>query len=336
MNFTIVNSLNEKVWRRFVDRHPQGNVFHTPEMFQVFVGAKGHRPTLWAAVNNNQQPLALLLPVQVSLMNGVLRRFTTRDIAYGSVLCASGAKGQEALALLLSTYKRDVIGSPLFTELRNLSDLSDIQPILRDQGFALEPHLNFLVDLRRPIEEIKRSMHRDVMSNVRKAQRMGVTVEDITSPEKIQAVYTVLEKVYEQIQVPLAPVSLVESAFEILYPRQMIKFLAAQVKDTYIGVAIRLLYKGVIYAWYAGALRDYASYKANDLLNWHILEWGAQNGFRYFDFGGAGKPNQSYGPRDFKAKFGGRLVEFGRNIYVPSELRLSISQLGYRVYRRFL
>jgi serine/alanine adding enzyme len=336
MNFTIVNSLDEKVWRRFVDQHPQGNVFHTPEMFEVFAQAKGHRPTLWAAMNNNQQPLALLLPVQVSLLNGVLRRFTTRDVVYGGVLCASGAEGKAALALLLSTYKRDAAGGALFTELRNQSDLSDIQPVLQDQGFALEPHLNFLIDLRRPSEEIKRSMHRNVMSNVRKAQRMGVAVEDITSPDKLPAVYAVLAKVYEQIQIPLAPLSLVESAFKILYPRHMIKFLAARVNDNVVGVAIHLLYNDMIYAWYAGALRDYASYKAHDLLNWHMLEWGAQNGFRRFDFGGAGKPDQSYGPREYKAKFGGQLVEFGRNTYVHSQLRLRISQQGYRVYRRFL
>ena len=84
------------------------------------------------------------------------------------------------------------------------------------------------------------------------------------------------------------------------------------------------------------AIRDYAKYKANDLLNWYVLEWGAKNGFKCFDFGGAGKPDQDYGPRRFKAKFNGTLVNYGRNTCVHHPLRLRFSEWGYEVYRRYL
>ncbi len=117
MNLTIVDSLSEQAWREFVDRHPQGNIFHTPEMFQVFARAKGHRPLLEAAVDDQGQVLALLLPVQVTtLRDGLLRRLTTRSIAYGSVLCAPDPPGREALALLLRTYTREAGREALFTE----------------------------------------------------------------------------------------------------------------------------------------------------------------------------------------------------------------------------
>jgi len=269
-------------------------------------------------------------------MNGGLRRFTTRNLAYGSVLCVPGVEGEEALKTLLNAYTFEVAGKPLFTELRNLSDMSNIQPILQDQGFTFEPHLNFLIDLQRPLDEIKRSMDRNVMANVRKAHRMGVVIEEIISPDRLPAAYAVLEQVYKRIQVPLAPLSLFQSAFNILYPHQMIKILVARVDDNYVGTAIRLLYKDVIFAWYAGALRDYSNYKAHDLLNWHIIEWGAKNGFKTFDFGGAGKPGEDYGPRLFKQKFGGNLVNYGRNTYIHAPVRLKISRIGYSLFRKFL
>ena len=331
----IVRSLDAETWRQLVDGHPAGNIFHTPEMFQVFSRTKGHQPELWAATEGGRV-LALLLPVRVTLLNGLLCRFTTRAVVYGSVLCAPGTAGQEALAMLLRTYKREVKSSLLFTELRNLSDLSSVQPILQDNDFIYEDHLNFLIHLQRPIEKIWSSLHSNVRTNVRKARRMGVVVEEVTSLDKIPVVYAVLAKVYEHIQVPLAPPSLFEAAFEILYPRGMIKLFMAQVEGTHIGIAIRLLYKDVIYAWYAGGIRDCASYKANDLLNWHVLEWGAQNGFGCFDFGGAGKPDEDYGPRRFKAKFGGTLVNYGRNICVHHPHLLRFSQWGYQLYRHFL
>jgi serine/alanine adding enzyme len=332
----IVQQLDESLWREFVEGHPLGNIFHTPEMFQVFSQVKGHHPTLWAVVNNDENILVLLLPVRITLLNGLFSHFTTRNVVYGSVLCLPRTESQEALAMLLRAYKCQVQASPLFTELRNLSDLSNIQPILQDNGFVYESHLNFLIDLQRPTKEIWHSLHSNVRTNVRKAHRMGVTVEEITSPDKILAAYAVLAKGYKRIRTPLAHPSLFETAFEILYPRRMIKFYKACLGNICIGIAIRLLYKDAIYAWYAGADRTYASYKANDLLNWHVLEWGSQNGFKYLDFGGAGKPNEDYGPRRFKAKFGGDLVNYGRNVCVHSPRLLKLSRWGYQFTRKFL
>jgi len=334
MSIRIVNSLPEDNWRLFVDRHPVGNIFHTPEMFEVFAHAEKHEPCLWAATNPNQEILALLLPVNVSVLTSMLRGLTSRNVSYGSVLCAPGIEGQEALALLLKTYKNEVAGNPLLTELRNLSDLKDSQPVLQEAGFVFEPHLNYIINLCRPVDQIRHDMKGDVAQNVKRASRMGVVVEDISSIDKISDMYDVLTEVYKRIQVPLAPLSLFESAFRILYPRNMIKIIVARLDDVYIGAAIRLLFKDQIFAWYAGALREYSKYKAHDLLNWHILEWGAENGFKTFDFGGAGKPDQSYGPRDYKAKFGGDLVNFGRNTYIHAPLRLKLSSNVYEIWRK--
>jgi serine/alanine adding enzyme len=54
------------------------------------------------------------------------------------------------------------------------------------------------------------------------------------------------------------------------------------------------------------------------------------------DFGGAGRPNEPYGVRDFKAKYGGRLVDFGRDVHVSAPVRLALSRAGYRLVRGLL
>ena len=43
MSITIVRTLPEDEWRRFVEGYLAGNIFHTPEMFQVFSRAKGYQ-----------------------------------------------------------------------------------------------------------------------------------------------------------------------------------------------------------------------------------------------------------------------------------------------------
>ena len=336
----IRNSLDKKIWQEFVDQHPHGNIFHTPEMFQVFARTKGHRPTLWAAVDNadgGNRPLALLLPVHVTLMDGPLHRFTTRAIVYGGTLCVPGPYGEKALTRLLQFYRREAKGSALFTELRNLLDTSPLQPILNDNGFVYADHLNYLVDLNRPAEAVLQSVGQRTRKKIRHALRQGeVIVEECSRHEQVAICYQLLQKTYVAAQVPLADRSLFEAAYDILYPHGMVKFLLARIGDDYAAASVELIYKDRIYGWYGGMDRAYSDYVPNELLLWHIFRWGAENGYKVYDFGGAGKPDEKYGVRDFKAKFGGQLVCYGRNTYVHMPRLLRLSQSVYAVYRKAL
>jgi serine/alanine adding enzyme len=333
----VVRHLEETTWRHFVDEHTDGNIFHTPEMFQVFAKVKGHRPTLWAAVDANGDVLALLLPVDVTLKGGVLRGLTTRAVVYGSVLYTPDPVGQDALGILLRTYVQRTNRGVLFTELRNLSDLSDAQSILTAHGFVYEDHLNYLVNLRRSEEEIMQSTSRSTRKKIRRGLRKGqVTIEEVDRSEQVGTCYELLGKTYARAQVPLADRSLFEAAFEVLHSRGMVKFLLARVDDTYVATSVELIYKDVIYGWYGGMDREYGHYIPNELLTWYILSWGANNDYRVYDFGGGGTPDEEYGVRDFKAKFGGELVCYGRNTCVHAPGLLQLSEWGYHLLRRWL
>jgi serine/alanine adding enzyme len=116
----------------------------------------------------------------------------------------------------------------------------------------------------------------------------------------------------------------------------MIQFWLARIGSKYVAASAELLYKDVIYGWYSGVDREYSNESPGELLMWHVLQYGAMAGYKIYDFGGAGKPGEKYGVRNFKAKFGGKLVCFGRNIKVHSPTLLRISQLGYQAYRRLI
>lgn len=331
----IVQDLPETTWRDYVTRHPQGNIFHTPEMFRVFGQAEGHRPTLWAAFEAEDRPLALFAPVQVTLMGGLLRRLTTRAVAYGSVLFDPTPEGRKALRHLLDAYTQKTGRDALFTELRNLSKLNDVRPELNACGFIYEDHLNYLIDLDRPADEIMQDIGKRTRKKIRRGLREeALVIEEVTQKKALAPWYAVLRQTYEAAQVPLAHRSLFEAAFDVLYPLGMVKFVAARVNGAFAAVSAELVYKETIYGWYGGMDRDYSQYYPNELLTWHILEWGAQNGYHLYDFGGAGKPDEDYGVRDFKAKFGGDLVCFGRNTYVHSPGLLRLSRWAYRTLQR--
>jgi len=333
----IVQQLDEHLWREFVDNHPQGNVFHTPEMFEVFDKAEGHRPMMWAAVDGDGRPLALLPAVQITLMGGLLHRLTTRAVAYGGILCAPGPEGTDALSALLEVYRREGTDGALFTELRNLSDVSGLQPALKESNFVYEDHLDYLIDLDRSPDDLLSSIGRRTRKNIRRGLRRGdVIMEEVKGQEGVDTCYDMLRRTYSSADVPLADKSLFEATFDVLYPKNMVRFTVARVDQAIVAISVELLYRDVVYGWYGGLDREYGAYVPNELLMWHILEWSIENDYKVYDFGGAGKPDEEYGPRKFKAKFRGDLVCYGRNTCIHAPALLQLSQWGYAAYRRFL
>jgi lipid II:glycine glycyltransferase (peptidoglycan interpeptide bridge formation enzyme) len=116
----------------------------------------------------------------------------------------------------------------------------------------------------------------------------------------------------------------------------MIKLLLGCRDGNFVAASAALLYKQTIYGWYRGFNRDYSASLPNDQMVWHMLKWGAENGYQVFNFGGAGKPSEPYGPRSFKAKFGGRLVNYGRHVSIHHTGLFRVSRLAYEIGRYIL
>ena len=330
----IVHQLDPIRWKNFVDEHPDGNIYHTPEMFDVFSRTKGHHPVLWAVTRENGKILALMPVVNITLFNGPLRPLTTRAVAYGSVLCVPNDQGRAALGLLLEAYKKDAGAAALFTEFRNLSDMGTLKPMLNDCGFVYEEHLNFLVDLTLPQETIWRNISRRKRERINSSRGKGTIIEEVTGHEKLEIAYRFLQDVYTRVQVPLADPSLFTAAFDVLAPRGMCQVTLARAGEQYAATIFLLSYHGRVIYWYVGADRAFSTYSPSELLVWHALQWGKENGYQIFDFGGGGKPDQEYGPREFKSRFGGVEVNYGRHLCVHAPMRLKFSEVGYQLYRR--
>lgn len=332
----ILQELDQETWRKFVDDHPMGNIFHTVEMFEVFQRTKGYEPSLWTAVADDGKVLALLLPVEIRLINW-LRMFTSREIVFGGPLWEQSPEGHTGLVKLLDTYKRYSKGKSLYTELRNISDTPEIQPVLNKSKYLYEDHLNYLINLDCHPDEVMQKIGKRTRKHISRGLRKGeLRIESIEDRDKLYVCYELLEKTYQLSQVPLADISMFEAAFDVLVPKGMVQFILASVNDVPVATSVELVYKDIIYGWYSGVNREYSNLTPNELIIWHILKWGAENHYRLYDFGGAGKPDEEYGVRDFKAKFGGEMVNYGRNKHIPMPFFYKISEFGYNIARRFL
>src|SRR6185436_19519311 len=126
---------------------------------------------------------------------------------------------------------RKVNGQSLFTELRNPYCLNGLRALLESRRYVYEDHLNYLIRLDRPIEELLQNIGSRTRKKIRKGLReRQVQMSEVTTRGELAHWYEVLQRTYDNAQVPLADRSLFEAAFDVLYPKGMAKFLLAQVQ----------------------------------------------------------------------------------------------------------
>jgi serine/alanine adding enzyme len=275
-----------------------------------------------------------MTPVRIATLGGPLRSLTSRTVAFAAPIAA--ARDTDALGALLTAYRTAGSRGSLFTEVRHHVLDPAVVAALQTEGFAREAHLNFTIDLTQGEDTLWSKVASSARRNVQKARRSGVTIEEATDAVAIGEAYDVLRDVYHRIQVPLPDRSLFDASARILAPLGMYSVLRARWEGQTIGVLCLLRYRGVVTYWYTGTLREHATLRAGDLLAWHAISNEAAAGNRVFDFGGAGRPDEPYGVRDFKAKYGGELIEPGRATWTPSPLRYRATTAAYELVRRFL
>ena len=333
-SFVIKDSLKKEDLDRFVYKNPKGNVFQTPEMFEVYKRTRRYEPIFLSAVDESDNILASLLAVVIKEFDGFLGSFSARSVIQGGPLFLESEEGVAAASILVQKYDDIAKKKALYTQIRMLHDTPQLSLLLKENGYVYEDHLNFLVDLTKPKEELWNSLSKKRRNDIRRAKKSGVTIKEIKNKNSIPLFYDLIHKTYKNAKLPLAKIDLFESIFGLLAQKSMAQFLLAEYEDNYIGAILILIYKERIYDWYAGAFRDYLRLCPNDLLAWHSIEWGSENGYHTFDFGGAGKPNEEYGVRDFKKQFGGKLVNYGRYTKVHSPVKMRIAEKGFEIYRR--
>lgn len=320
--------IDTSVWRDFVYNHPNGNIFQTPEMFEIYSKTKNYEPVL-VTIGDNNNILGLILGVIQK--EKYLGNFTSRSIIIGGPL----VKDNDSIILqdLLKKYNKKIKNKAIYSQFRNIFDTSAQKEVFLRNGYIYEEHLDIIHDLTKPEEEQWSKISRDKKKCIKNANR-NLLIRDITNDsQKIDEIYFLLKKVYNRIKLPLPDISLFKNTFEILRKKSIIRIFAAFLADQLVGVRIVLCYKKLIYDWYAGSDDKYLVYRPNDILPWEVMRWGSQNGYEVFDFGGAGKPNKAYGVRDYKLKFGGTLVNYGRYEAIHQPIKMSFAKTVFKGYR---
>lgn len=271
-------------------------------------------------------------------LTGLYERWTARTVVYGGPLLAEGSQRtrEEVLQGLLSGLQERVARRSLFSQFRNLCDVSDYKEGFAKQGFRWHDRLNLLVDTSSR-EKAWMGMSNSRRRQVKKSLAGGAKVVLHPTASQVDAFYDILHDLYaKKVRKPLPSRTFFQALLALSSPSApACRIILVTYNGRVIGGIVSPVLQGkAMYEWYVCGLdREYREKDVypSVLATWAALEQASENGVPMFDFMGLGKPQEKYGVRDFKARFGGRWVNFGRFSRVNKRLPFTLAELAFNL-----
>lgn len=355
---TIINSrdINRAEWGALVTASSTGTWFQTPEAYDFFVSQPElFKPFVFGIISNPAGTQTLLRAVCVGYVivekNPIKQFFTRRAIIIGGPVLADDCTDEEVEALMsavknhLSSYPsftHSFVHTPIYIETRNFNSYAKWRNAFKAAGFEYVPHLNFHVDTS-SVEVVEANLGKSRKRDIRTTIREGVSVVligdlkleigDLEREQKIREFYAILENLYKtKVKTPLFPVEF----FLELSKHKDARFLLTELNGKIIGGTVCVAQEGkCLYEWFAcGEDGVYSHVFPSCYATYAGIRYAAEHNMPRFDMMGAGKPDEAYGVRDFKAKFGGKEVEHGRFLCVTKPLLYKIGTLGVKILKK--
>lgn len=278
----------------------------------------------------DQGKLASLCVVTFQKEKGMKGFFSRRAIIYGGPV--ADTSHPEALAFLLKNINENLRSKVIYTETRNFYNYAPVKMVFSAAGWEFEPYLNYHLNCSSE-ETAMSGLNTNRKRQIKKAQKNGALIEEAKSKGEVKEFYDILKNLYTtRIKKPLFDFEF----FEKFYETGIGKILLVKKEATVIGgIVCPVLKDRTIYEYYICGLDDeYKDLSPSVMATYAAIEYGFKNGLKRFDFMGAGKPSEDYGVRDFKAKFGGELVEHGRFIKINNKTLYILGKTALTVLQK--
>ena len=322
----IAREVSESSWMDFVYECPGFNLFQSPAFYHVLERTRGYRPHVLTSSKDGTIQ-AVLVSVLVSYLHIKFNRFVT------SALILGGPLGEPAFfPALLEAHDSIASRGAVLSQIRNVHP-PESRETITNSGYVWTDQLDYVIDLRKDEEDLLRAMSKSRRKNLSIADESDLHAVQLSARDKDE-IYAVLRQTYSRAGIPLADRSLFDSALDALPRSGDLWAVGARHVNDLCALRLVLRWKDWLFDWYAGSTDVGRRLHADEWLLWRILRDGIKEGCHTFIFGGAGEPDKPYGPREFKRRFGGEMVNPGRFEKVYHPVMLRGAEFGYRVWRK--
>jgi len=318
------NQIDRQQWNTLVRTSDTGTWFQSPEVYDFYTSLPTLLEPFVYGVEESGELRAVCVGYVTKERNPIKHFFTRRAIILGGPAIANGA-AKEEVTLLLSTLNLKLStgsNAPIYIETRNFNDYTPWKEAFEAAGFAYKPHLNFHVD-----------PSTNNLSDNRKRQlkKSDAITELATNESEIQEWYMVLTELYRtKVKTPLWPIDF----FLAAYRQGIAKFLLVKYEGRVIGGSMVVADERTVYEWFeCGLNSEFKDQYPSVLATYAGIQLALQSACKRYDMMGAGEPGVPYGVRDFKAEFGGQLVEHGRFLSVCKPMLYRIGKWGVKILK---
>jgi hypothetical protein len=319
-------------WDSFVKNHPHATVFQSPDMYALFDATERMQPVVVGIVDESDGSLCgVLLAAIIREMNGVGGYFSSRTVVYGGPLV--GKRGRGDVGILLEELIRRVRNRSIFIQFRNFFSQEDNKTLFHGQRFRYRDRMNLLVDTSSRDAVIK-NMSRSRYRQVQKSLKLGACSIEPENIGQVREFYDILHDLYKyKVKKPLPGWDFFRTFYEMSKEGRLGVIRLVKYKDRIIGGILSPITPGkTIYEWYVCGLDlEYREVYPSVLATWAAIDYAIENKIQRFDFMGVGVPEREYGVRDFKMRFGGELVNYGRFARVNNRMLYSAAETGYNL-----
>ena len=361
------NEIDQQQWQELVQSSATATWFQTPEAYKFYASVNEMMPfavgvtecraysvecrgkeTSEAESSAHTPSLKGVCVGYITKETNTIKQFLTRRaIIIGGPLLAEDISAT-ALAALLKAVKAmgngqwaigeennrqsPIANRPIYIESRNFHDYSKWKSVFEANGFAYQPHLNFHVDTS-SVEIVDKNLGKSRKRDIRTTIRDGVTPVLNPTIEQVKEYYEILRELYTtKVKTPLFSWHF----FEQLYHTANGRFILTEYQGKIIGGTVCVVLPNkAVYEWFVcGVDGVYEHIFPSSYATYLGIRYAAENGCQIFDMMGAGKPKETYGVRDFKARFGGELVEHGRYLCICKPLLYWIGKMGVKLMKK--
>lgn len=322
-----IATISPSEWQNLLNSETS-NYFQTPSAIEYFkaVGLE----TFSLVLRNDEVVLAVLSGI-IQKEKGIKSNFTSRAIIYGGPIFSPNIEENDIEALLNSLVTQ-LKTKVIYIEFRNFNDYSAHISAFEKSGFEYRPHLNFHLNCEDELL-MRKQMSNSKMRQIKKSIKEGATIIEAKNIDQIEDYFKILQHLYQtKVKTPLPNLDF----FVTLWIRNTAKFFLIAYKNEIIGgIVAPVLENRVIYEWFVcGKDGIYKNVYPSILATWAAMDYANKNNIARFDFMGAGKPDESYGVREFKSKFGGELVQHGRFCFVTKPLLYEIGKKAVQILKK--
>ncbi len=323
MNKVLQHSeIDRQQWSKLVRTSETGTWFQSPEAYDFYASLPELMDPFVYGLESAGKLCAVCVGYMTKEPNAIKQFFTRRAIIIGGVVVAAKC-AKEDILVLLNYIRKNLQSKTIYIETRNFYDYTPWKEAFETAGFAYQPHLNFHVDP---------SLNNLSDNRKRQLKKSDATTELAVSELEIREWYKVLAELYRtKVKTPLWPIEFFLEA----YRQGIAKFLLVKHEGRIIGGSMVVSDERTVYEWFeCGLNAEYKDQYPSVMATYAGIQLAKQTGCTRYDMMGAGEPGVPYGVRDFKAEFGGQLVEHGRFLCICKPMLYKIGTIGIKILKR--